>query len=137
MRAYVESWGSLAPAAFISLQTLQVVLAPVPGEFTGAVGGFLFGGFPTTIYSTIGLTLGSTLAFLGARIIGQPLVKLVVPPRTMNRFQFLTERKGTLLALVLFIIHLIRNVTATMVFQCLPGNRALSRLQSGILRSVL
>ncbi len=104
MREYVESWGSLAPAAFIALQWLQVVLAPIPGELTGAVGGFIFGGAPTVLYSTIGLTLGSTLAFLGARIIGQPLVKLVVSEDAMNRFHFITQRKGTLLALILFII---------------------------------
>ena len=104
MRAYVESWGSLAPAAFICLQTLQVVLAPIPGEFTGAVGGFIFGGLPTVLYSTIGLTVGSALAFYGARIVGQPLVKLVVPPRAMERFRFLTKRRGTFIAFILFII---------------------------------
>lgn len=104
MRAYVESWGSLAPAAFICIQTLQVILAPIPGEFTGAVGGFVFGGVPTILYSSIGLTLGSALAFLGARIIGQPLVKLVVSPQAMDRFRFLTQRQGTLLTLILFII---------------------------------
>lgn len=104
MRAYVENWGGLAPVAFIALQTIQVVLAPVPGEFTGAVGGFIFGALPTILYSTIGLTLGSTLAFLGARIIGQPLVKLVVSPKAMDRFSFLTKRRGTLIALILFII---------------------------------
>lgn len=104
MRAYVQSWGALAPAAFIFLQALQVVFAPVPGELTGAAGGFIFGGLPNVAYSTIGLMIGSILAFLGARIIGQPLVKLVVSPKVMERFGFLTERRGALLALVLFTI---------------------------------
>ena len=103
-RVYVESWGSLAPAVFIGLQALQVVLARVPGELTGAVGGFIFGGLPTILYSTIGLTIGSIIAFLGARIIGQPLVKLVVNQKTMDRFYFLTQSKGKLLALILFLI---------------------------------
>jgi uncharacterized membrane protein YdjX (TVP38/TMEM64 family) len=104
MRNYVESWGVLAPVIFIVIQAAQVILAPFPGEFTGAVGGFIFGGLPNILYSTIGLTLGSCFAFWAARIIGLPLVKLVVSKKMLNKFQFLTERRGAALALVLYVI---------------------------------
>lgn len=104
MRMYVESWGALAPAAFIAIQAFQVVLAPIPGEFTGVVGGFIFGGVPNLVYSTIGLSIGSVVNFLAARIIGLPLVKLVVSNESMERFHFLTQSRGVLLALVLFAI---------------------------------
>jgi uncharacterized membrane protein YdjX (TVP38/TMEM64 family) len=103
MRAYVESWGAIAPAAFIMIQALQVVIAPIPGEFSGAVGGFIFGAWPNVIYSTIGLTLGSIVAFLAARIIGLPLVHLVVSRETLERFRFLSERRGTVLAFILYL----------------------------------
>jgi uncharacterized membrane protein YdjX (TVP38/TMEM64 family) len=102
LRTYVESWGAWAPVAFIAIQALQVVFAPIPGELTGAVGGFIFGAGLNVLYSTIGLTAGSILAFAGARIIGQPLVKLVVPEHFMEKFHFLTERRGTLLTLAFF-----------------------------------
>ncbi len=104
LRNYVQSWGAQAPLAFILMQILQVVIAPVPGEFTGAVGGFIFGTGPTVVYSTVGLTLGSMLAFLAARIMGLPLVKLAVSQESLEKFHFLTERRGALLALVLFTI---------------------------------
>lgn len=104
LRDYVVSWGSWAPAAFITVQMFQVVVAPIPGEFTGAVGGFMFGAIPNITYSTIGLTLGSILAFLASRIIGLPLVKLVVKPQLMERFHFLTERRGAALAFILFLV---------------------------------
>ncbi len=104
LRAYVESWGVWAPAAFIAIQILQVLLAPIPGEFTGAVGGFAFGAVPTILYSTIGLTVGSVLAFGAARIIGLPIVRVFVTERSFRKFGFLTKRKGVLLALVLFTI---------------------------------
>ncbi len=103
-RACVESWGALAPAAFIFLQALQVVLAPIPGELTGCVGGFIFGALPNVLYSTLGLTVGSIIAFLAARIVGLPLVKLAVPCEMLEKFEFLTRRKGVLLALGLFAI---------------------------------
>lgn len=104
LRTYVESWGTWAPAVFIFLQAFQVVAAPIPGEFTGAVGGFIFGAVPGILYSSIGLTLGSILAFFGSRIIGLPLVKLVVSDETLEKFGFLTKRKGVMVALALFII---------------------------------
>jgi uncharacterized membrane protein YdjX (TVP38/TMEM64 family) len=104
LRDYIESWGAFAPAAFIAIQSLQVVIAPIPGELTGAVGGFVFGTVPNLLYSTIGLTVGSVLAYLAARVVGLPLVKYFVSEELMNRFHFLTQRKGALLALVLFTV---------------------------------
>jgi uncharacterized membrane protein YdjX (TVP38/TMEM64 family) len=104
LRQYVESWGSLAPAAFVFIQALQVVLAPIPGEFTGAVGGFIFGALPNVLYSTLGLTVGSLLAFAAAKLVGLPLVKLFVSQETLDKFHFLTQRRGTALALILFTI---------------------------------
>jgi uncharacterized membrane protein YdjX (TVP38/TMEM64 family) len=104
LRSYIESWGAWAPFVFVSVQALQVVMAPIPGELTGAVGGFIFGTVPSVIYSTVGLTAGSVVAFLAARIIGLPLVKLAVSQPTLEKFHFLTERRGTFIAALLFVI---------------------------------
>jgi uncharacterized membrane protein YdjX (TVP38/TMEM64 family) len=102
LRTYVESWGAWAPVVFIVLQALQVVIAPIPGELTGAVGGFIFGVGLNVLYSTVGLTVGSIFAFAGGRLIGLPLVKLFVSEESLRKFHFLTERRGTWLSLILF-----------------------------------
>jgi uncharacterized membrane protein YdjX (TVP38/TMEM64 family) len=104
LRTYVESWGTWAPAVFIGLQSLQVVIAPIPGELTGAVGGFIFGLWPGVIYSTVGLGIGSILAFLAARVVGLPLVKLVVSQEFMEKFHFLVERRGIIISLIFFTV---------------------------------
>jgi len=104
LRDYLRSWGSWAPLVFIALQVLQVLVAPIPGELTGAAGGFLFGAPLNILYSSLGLTLGSILAFLASRIIGLPLVKLVVKQETLDKFHFLTEPKGEIATLIFFII---------------------------------
>ncbi|MDA8407054.1 MAG: TVP38/TMEM64 family protein [Deltaproteobacteria bacterium] len=104
LRNYVEKWGKAAPVVFIFIQALQVVIAPIPGEFTGAVGGFIFGALPNTIYSTIGLSIGSMAAFLAAKVIGMPLVKYFVSEKSLERFHFLTERRGAAISLILFAI---------------------------------
>lgn len=104
LREYVQSWGAWAPAAFMSIQVLQVLIAPIPGEFTGVAGGFIFGAWRATIYSTIGLTIGSSLAFLAARIVGQPLLKLVTSEEGLRKLEKLTRRKGPMAAFFLFLL---------------------------------
>lgn len=41
--ASVKSWGIFAPLLFILLQVLQTVVAPIPGQVVGSIGGFIFG----------------------------------------------------------------------------------------------
>ena len=43
LKQTLREWGILAPVIFIALQALQVIIAPIPGEVTGILGGFLFG----------------------------------------------------------------------------------------------
>jgi uncharacterized membrane protein YdjX (TVP38/TMEM64 family) len=54
----VNSFHPYDAVAFISLQMLQVVAAPIPGEVIGLIGGYLYGPFRGTIFSTIGLMIG-------------------------------------------------------------------------------
>ncbi|HTY22852.1 MAG TPA: TVP38/TMEM64 family protein [Desulfomonilaceae bacterium] len=104
IRDYLNSWGGLAPLAFVAIQALQVVVSPIPGEVTGLVGGFLFGTLRGLMYSTIGLTLGSTMAFLAARVIGQPFVNLIISRETFEKFKRLTGPQRAAIIFVLFVI---------------------------------
>src|SRR5207245_2148242 len=63
LRAVLEELGVLAPVLFIALQTLQVIMSPIPGDATGFLGGYLFGAWLGLCYSTIGLTIGSLASF--------------------------------------------------------------------------
>jgi len=90
--------------AFIVLQITQVVAAPVPGELTGFIGGFLYGPVLGTIYSTIGLTLGSWLAFILSHFLGEPLLKKVVKPSVLEKFDHFMEHKGIIVSFFLFLI---------------------------------
>lgn len=89
---------------FIGLQTAQVVIAPVPGELTGFAGGLIFGPAWGVVYSTIGLTLGSWLAFSLARLLGRPLVERVVKAETIERYDYVMQHKGRLLVFIMFLI---------------------------------
>ncbi len=100
----LEAAGAWAPLVFIVVQVLQVVFAPIPGEATGFLGGYLFGVPLGMLYSTIGLTVGSILAFLLGRWLEVHFVAKVVKPATLKKFDFLMERQGALVAFFLFVI---------------------------------
>ncbi|MGO9311117.1 MAG: TVP38/TMEM64 family protein [Syntrophobacteraceae bacterium] len=57
-----------------------------------------------TLLSTIGLTIGSYVAFLLARVFGKPLAEKIVPRDIMERFDYLLHCKGLFLVFLLFFV---------------------------------
>jgi uncharacterized membrane protein YdjX (TVP38/TMEM64 family) len=104
LAAFIRSYGSFSPLIFIALQIFQVLFAPIPGEVTGFIGGFLYGNFFGVLYSTIGLGIGSWLAFIFARWAGQPLVERIVSYKTIQRYDYLMAHQGSWIAFLLFLI---------------------------------
>ncbi len=102
--AFISRFGSYGPLAFIVVQALQVVLAPIPGEATGILGGYLFGTGLGFLYSTAGLTLGSILAFGLGRWLGLPVIRRVVSEKVYHKFDFVSRTGGELVTLVCFLI---------------------------------
>jgi uncharacterized membrane protein YdjX (TVP38/TMEM64 family) len=101
---FIKEHRAYAALIFISLQAIQVVAAPVPGEVTGFVGGIFFGPMWGIIYSTIGLTVGSWIAFMLARLLGRPLVERLVNAEIIQRYDYVMLHKGLWLAFLMFLI---------------------------------
>lgn len=104
MKSFLTSLGPLSFIGFILLQALQVIAAPVPGEVTGFLGGFLYGKGLGIFLSTIGLTSGSLVAFSLARILGRPFVERFVKKQTMEKYDYLLHHRGAFLVFLLFLI---------------------------------
>lgn len=104
LRAHLQAWGVLAPLVFILIQALQVMIAPIPGEVTGFLGGFVFGQGLGFVYSMIGLTAGSLFAFGVGRWLGAAFVQRLVNPEVWHRLGFIVEAEGAILCLILYLI---------------------------------
>lgn len=100
---FLNSLGALSYVGFVSLQIFQVVAAPIPGEVTGFIGGFLYEAPLGIVLSTIGLTIGSWLAFTLSKVFGRPLVEKVVKKETIDRYDYLLHGKGIILIFLLFL----------------------------------
>ena len=99
----VTGFGRGGPLAFMALQVLQVVLAPVPGEATGFIGGYLFGTVNGFIYSSVALTVGSWINFGIGRYLGKRFVRRWVPADKWERFDRLLKRQGVIILFILFV----------------------------------
>lgn len=100
---FVAAFGRGAPLAFMTLQVLQVVLAPVPGEATGFIGGYIFGTAGGFIYSSLALAAGSWINFAIGRYVGRRYVRRWIPADKLARFDHLLKRQGIIVLLILFI----------------------------------
>jgi len=100
----LTSYGALSIFLFIALQIAQVVVSPLPGDVTGLIGGYLYGPVLGIIYSTIGLTIGSWIAFALARFLGLPFVERIIRPSTIRKYDYFLEHKGLAISFIFFLI---------------------------------
>jgi uncharacterized membrane protein YdjX (TVP38/TMEM64 family) len=102
-RESILSYSFLAPLIFMGLQILQVLFAPVPGEATGILGGYLFGAWPSFIYSSIALAVGSALAFLIGHLFADAFRNLFSKTNVYRKFNHLVFKGDFVIPFVLFL----------------------------------
>ncbi len=105
LRVRVESYGVAAPAVFIGVQVLQVVVFAIPGEFPQLAAGYLFG-IPLGIVLTLGgAALGSAIGFLLARLLGRPFLHAIVSEKRSRRVEdLIASPRGVGILFLLYLI---------------------------------
>jgi uncharacterized membrane protein YdjX (TVP38/TMEM64 family) len=102
-RETILSYGYLAPLMFMVLQILQVLFAPVPGEATGILGGYLFGAWPSFIYSSIALAAGSALAFIIGHLFADAFRSRFSKTKFYRKFNHLVFKGDFVIPFILFL----------------------------------
>jgi len=104
VRSWVAGFGPWGPVVVISLHALQVLLAPIPGQTVGLVAGYLYGVGLGTLYSLVGVMLGSALAMGLARWFGRPLVVRLVGAERLSRWDRIARRRGPVFFFLAFLL---------------------------------
>jgi len=94
LREWIGQFGAFAPLIFILVQAIQVIVAPVPGQAVALVSGYIFGPLAGTVYSLVGVLLGSTIAFCLAKQFGRPFVEQLLHEDVVTRFDGFVEQVG-------------------------------------------
>ena len=103
IKIFIVSFGPLAPVVFIFTQIVQVVFAPVPGEVTSFIGGYLFGAKKGFFYSSVGLTIGSMMNFAIGRFFGKRYIRGLIPSDKLEKFDKVIRRQGVIIIFLLFV----------------------------------
>lgn len=104
-RQYLLSYGLAAPLVYILIHAIQVILAFIPGEVIQLAGGYVFGTVLGSLYSVVGVALGTLVTFLIVKAVGFSLVKALVPGKSLDRFEFLINKpQSEVMVFILFLI---------------------------------
>lgn len=104
LREYIGQAGSAAAIIYILFCFLQVVLLPVPGSVTVAVGVAMFGPLKCTLFSFIGIVLGSVAAFAVGRWIGYKAVCWIVGRDSLDKWLKKLKGKDYLILSLMFLL---------------------------------
>lgn len=104
-RNWIQSFGFLGKFIFVGLAAVQVILAVIPGGPVQIAAGYAFGILEGSIWCTIGIQIGSAIAFLLARYLGMKVIDLFFPREKIESIKFLQDSKR--LDIIVFICFLI------------------------------
>ena len=87
LREFFLSFGAAAPAAYVLLTTVEVVIAPLPGILLYAPGGVIFGGFWGGLLSLTGNIVGAAIACHLSRSLRRSLALRLSHKQNLKRLQ--------------------------------------------------
>jgi uncharacterized membrane protein YdjX (TVP38/TMEM64 family) len=104
LREWILTFGPMAPLVYIGIFSLQILVAPIPGQFLGVMGGYLFGVLLGSLYSITGLMVGASLAMWLARRLGRPLLERFSNPAQLAFWEKKMRMRAGLTWWLLFLL---------------------------------
>lgn len=110
--AYMESTGKWAVLVFILLQFLQTTILPIPSFATTGAGALLctelygnaLGPLYNSIFSLIGILLGSFVAFFIGRLFGSKLVEWIIGKEKLYKIMDMIKGKDAIILTAMFVL---------------------------------
>ena len=86
LREYIDSFGAFAPLMFFVLQVLQVIIAFIPGNVLGVVGGGMFGYIESFILNAGAIYFGSMIMFYIGKHFTKKIALIFVEEETYEKY---------------------------------------------------
>lgn len=102
LRQLILNFGGWGILTYIIINLLQCVIIPIPTTLTVLVGTAIYGPLKAFMYATIGVILGSSIAFCIGRYCSRPVVNWIFGKEKIDKYQnMLNNRTGFLLFVTL------------------------------------
>ncbi|MBQ9792025.1 MAG: TVP38/TMEM64 family protein, partial [Clostridia bacterium] len=116
----LQNTGFLGAVILILIQTLQVVVVFIPGEFVELASGVMFGPVFGLFICLLGLNLGTMVIWGLVKLLGRPFVDSNIGD-SINKLEFLNEPNRALV--ILFFIFLIPGIPKDILIYPIPLTR--------------
>ncbi len=103
LMAFVDRLGWAGPLALITINALQIIVAPLPNYAIFVVAGLLYGPIWGGIYGLAGMLLGGVGAMLLTRRFGRPLAERMVGGERLDRWDGMQATQSILSWSILFL----------------------------------
>ena len=117
LKEYFESFGLVAPVAYVAFVTVEVVVAPVPGTLLYAPGGMIFGGFCGGLLALTGNVLGAGIACCLFRSIGRKTFARFIEQKSLASLEAKIEGHG---GWIVFLLR-VNPLTSCDLVSCAAG----------------
>lgn len=104
-RNFIKGYGAYGFLVAVGIQTLQVFIALIPGEFVEIGMGYAYGWFEASLLSLFGVAIGSSLIFIFTKKFGVRFIEIFVSRDKINQLKFIKdEEKFSRLTFLLYFI---------------------------------
>jgi len=97
LRQLIIGFGGWGILTYIVINILQCVLIPVPTTLTVLVGTAIYGPFTAFFYATIGVIVGSSIAFIIGRYCSRPVINWIFGKEKIEKYQNLLNARAELI----------------------------------------
>ena len=106
LKNLILSFGTIGIVIFIILSIGQVVMLPIPSIVLIICGNLIYGPMLTTLFCSIGVIIGSLIAFLLGKVFGLKLVRSILSDTIILKYNQIMNNNGKLLLSLAFILPL-------------------------------
>jgi len=97
LRQLIIGFGGWGIMTYITINLLQCVVIPIPTTLTVLVGTAIYGPFVAFLYATIGVILGSSIAFFIGRYCSRPAINWIFGKEKVEKYQNLLNKRAELI----------------------------------------
>ena len=115
IKNFILGTGFWGMGVYIGVQIIQVVFLPLPSIIINLVGVALYGPTVAFLLSTLGVFLGSVIAFGLGRIFGSKLVEWIVGKDKAMEYRMLLSNKGKYMLFLMLLFPLFPDDILCMV----------------------
>ena len=94
VKEYIVGFKVFAPLIFILLYIVQAFIPFIPTLILTMFGGYVFGVLWGTVYSLIGMTIGSIIIFIIARKLGRSFFRKIISKKELEHFDVFFKKRG-------------------------------------------